>query len=344
VSETPAGPPPPAAKGAESSDPPAGGSSPLVQLLVIPSLIALVCLAVMALFGLLANNATPTDPSECLETIAKGNERERWQAAYGLVQLLADRDAGDADPVRDAELAEQMTTAFRDLGRHSGSDNERARRYLAVALGNLGHASAVPALVEATAPYDGEPVADDARAEMDQTRVYCTWALARIDDPTSIPELIGLTRDPADSVRTMAVYALGAVASGDDPMAMEALQAALGDATTDVQWNAALALARHGNAAAAPMVAKLCDRAYLNGQASMTDKQRAFTLQNGVRAARAIATDVLKATVERLAADDPDQHVRHEARSALAQWGTPLDQHETGAPAVPAHDTEGSRG
>ena len=64
----------------------------------------------MALFGLLASNATPTDPSECLQTIAKGNERERWQAAYALVKLLADRDASASDPIADAKRSVVETT------------------------------------------------------------------------------------------------------------------------------------------------------------------------------------------------------------------------------------------
>jgi HEAT repeat protein len=306
--------------------------------LVIPSLIALVCLAVMAFFGLLASNATPTDPSECLATIAKGNQRERWQAAYALVKLLADREASDADPVRDKQWAEEMTAVFRDLGRDrlSDSDDELARRYLALALGHLGHPSAIPVLAEGAAAYTGDPVPEAIQTELTQTRIYCTWALARINDPTCIPELIALTRDPADDLRTMAVYALGAVASADDPIAMQTLRMALEDRTTDVQWNAALALARHGDAAAIPTVTKLCDRTYLDGVGTMTAPQRAFTLQNGVRAARALATPELRTSVERLAADDPDEHVRHEARAALKAWGTPLDTRETAPGTIPA--------
>lgn len=336
VSETPDGSTPPAAKGADSpSEPPSGGSSPIVQLLVIPSLIALICLAVMALFGLLASNATPTDPSECLETIAKGNERERWQAAYALVKLLADRDVSASDAIADANLSDQMVAVFRDLGRQTRrtADEEKARRYMAQALGQLGHASALPALVEGAAPWAGETLPDDVAAQVNTTRVYCTWALAGIGDPTMIPELIALTRDDSDDVRLVAVYGLGAMVSADDVVAIEALKAALVDPSTSVQWNAALALARHGNAAAIPTVAQLCDRTYLEGFTSMKPQQRSFTLQNGLRAARALATDQLRATVERIAADDPDLNVRQEARDALAKWGAPLDADETAPPA-----------
>lgn len=292
----------------------------------------------MALFGLLASNATPTDPAECFETMAKGNERERWQAAYALAKLLADREAASTDPIRDGQWAEQMVALFRDLGRdrRTNAADELARRYLATAMGHLGHASALPALLEGAEANAVDGESDERRAERAQTRIYCTWALARIGDPTVVPNLIALSRDRDADVRTMAVYALGAIASSEDLVAIEALKASLQDSARDVQWNAALALARHGDAAAVSTVAQLCDRAYLATVQPMTEKQRAFTMQNGVRAARALATDALRATVERLAAGDPDEHVRHEARTALEHWGTPLDAADGAAPAVPA--------
>jgi HEAT repeat protein len=348
VSEVPAG-PPPAAK--PTASPGGGGGVPdsragsaLTQLLVIPSLIALACLGVMALFGLLASQAGPRSADECLRKIASGSSRERWQAAYGLVQYLTERAPTDPARAGDGALAERMVAQFRDLGRDGvgrSADDEMARRYLAVALGLLGEPVAVEALREAARGRPLPEASPEVRAAATETRLYATFALARIGDPVVVPDLLALANDPEVDVRKMAVYALGAVAVASDATAGTALRRALTDPATDVRWNAALALARRGDDAAVPLVQQLCDRAYLDGVADMTAAQRVLALQNGVRAARGLGTPALRACVERLAADDPDDRVRQEAREALAAWGTPLSGPGSVGPGLPSERRAG---
>ena len=89
----------------------------LVQLLLIPSGIALACVMVIALFGLIASNTRPNSADECLQAIAGGNGRERWQAAFALVQLLAERDPAAGDPVLDRRLTDKIASLFADLSR-----------------------------------------------------------------------------------------------------------------------------------------------------------------------------------------------------------------------------------
>lgn len=326
MSETPAGPPPAAITTDSPGETPKRGSSGLlVQLLVIPSLIAGACLIVMVLFGALAANAGPKSPEACLRQIRDGSSRDRWEAAYGLVQLLAERDAGAPHAgLTDRQLTEKMVKIFRDLGPESvgrSEEDELTRRYLAMAMGHLGHLDAIPALREAAtghAPADAGP---KVQAEHAQTRLYATWAMAKIGDPSVVPDLLALCKDADRDLRKMAVYALGAVAVPSDATAGEALRQALDDAELDVRWNAALALARRGDARAVPLVGKLLDRRYLQQVTTMTPAQRAFTLQNGVRAARGLGDPGLKAQVEQLASNDPDERVRREARDALQRWG-----------------------
>lgn len=331
MSDIPAG-PPPAAKTTASpgvGGPESRGRSTLIQMLVIPSAIAAVCLLVMAFFGLLASQAGPRSADECLQKIASGSSRERWQAAYGLVEYLSARAPGDPSRAQDAALAERMVAHFRDLGRDgvAGSrDDEMTRRYLAVALGQLGEPVAVEALREAARGRALPQASDEVRAAATETRLYCMFALAQLRDPVVVPDLLAIAQDADADVRKMAVYALGLVAVPSDATASEALRRALTDAAVDVRWNAALALARRGDPAAEPTIASLCDRSYLDGIDRMTAAQRTAALQNGVRAARGLATAALRARVEQLAADDPDDRVRHEARAALAAWGTPLER------------------
>lgn len=306
-----------------------------MQLLVIPSLIAVVCLGVMAFFGLLASQSGPRSADECLQKIAAGSSRERWQAAYGLVQYLTARDPADPSRAADAPLAERMVAHFRDLGRDGvgrSRDDELTRRYLAVAMGHLGEPVAVEALRDAARGRSLSDASEDVRAAATETRLYCMYALARIGDPVVVPDLLAIANDPDADVRKMAVYALGLLAVPSDATVATALRRALDDSAVDVRWNAALALARRGDAAAEPTIAQLCDRTYLDAIDGMTAPQRAVALQNGVRAARGLATAGLRTRVERLATDDPDGGVRHEARQALAAWGAPLTGLDPAAP------------
>ena len=344
MSDIPAGPPPAAKTTANPGvdGPEARGRSALVQLLVIPSLIAAMCLLVMAFFGLLAGQTGPRSADECLQQIAAGSSRERWQAAYGLVEFLNARAPTDPSRGQDAALAERMVAQFRDLGRDGvgGSrDDEMARRYLAVALGQLGEPVAVDALRDAARGRALPQASEEVRAAAAETRLYCLFALAQLADPVVVPDLLAIAQDPDADVRKMAIYALGLVAVPSDATAAVALRRALDDPAVDVRWNAALALARRGDAAAEPTIASLCDRAYLDGIDRMTAAQRTLALQNGVRAARGLATAALRARVERLATDDPDDGVRQEARAALAAWGTPLE----GLPVAPGADGPGRR-
>ena len=58
----------------------------------------------------------------------------------------------------------------------------------------------------------------------------------------------------------MVVYALGAL-PGDAQLAT--LRTALQDAAPDVRWNAAVALARHGNHEGVPVLRQMLDREYV---------------------------------------------------------------------------------
>ena len=60
----------------------------------------------------------------------------------------------------------------------------------------------------------------------------------------------------------MAVYALGVL---PDDGAHMTLRAALDDPVADVQWNAAVALARHGDARGIRVLRRMLDRAHVSG-------------------------------------------------------------------------------
>jgi HEAT repeat protein len=133
-----------------------------------------------------------------------------------------------------------------------------------------------------------------------------------------VPALADWSRAEDAGVRKTAVHALGGFAT---PEARAALAAALADPVEDVRWNAAIALARRRDAAAAPVLLEVLDRAHLDGVSGMTEEQRVAALVQAVEAAAVVPDERLRPALERLRDHDPSLKVREAARAALG--GTP---------------------
>jgi HEAT repeat protein len=121
----------------------------------------------------------------------------------------------------------------------------------------------------------------------------------------------------------MTVYALGAL-PGEAQLVT--LRTALQDGTTDVRWNAAVALARHGRAAGMGVVRQMLDRQYVE-QAVKRDVRQdgdqdpiADVMISGVRAAGALREESLRATITDLGQHDRSMKVREAALEVVRNW------------------------
>jgi len=192
-------------------------------------------------------------------------------------------------------------------------DDPRVRRSLALALGRLGDRRAVPALLEAAkdaAPAGPHPDPD--------TQIYSVWALGAIADPRAESTLVELARSDDAGLRKTAMHALGSF-PGEPSRA--ALLRGLEDATDDVRWNAAIALARRRDAAAVSALLELLDRSHLD-RVGMTEDQRVEALVQAVKAAAVVPDPRLRASLVKLRDEDASLAVREAARAALE--GRPL--------------------
>ncbi len=282
----------------------------VLQFFVFPLAIVTVCVAVFVIFGLIAGESRGA--RDYLAEVRGGSVNRRWQAAFELSKVLqARRDPALSDP----RFAEEAVRLFRE----SGTDDPRVRRYLALALGRLGDSRAVPALLEAVEEEKERPV--DA-----ETQIYAVWALGAIGDAAALPELVALAGGADPGLRKAAVHALGAF-PGEVPQA--ALVKALGDATEDVRWNAAVALARRAEPRAAPILLEMMDRAHLADldrrlretglPDGLTPEQREEAILQAVAAAAVMPTPALRAALERLRDGDENLKVREAAGRALAR-------------------------
>lgn len=282
---------------------PSRGRSPLLVLALALPVLAIV---VYVLFGLIANEGKSS--ADYLDEI-RMRRGAAWQAAFELSRLLPVEDPSR----RDASFVPRLLSAF-ESGR---DDDPRLRRYLALALRELRDPRATDPLLAAL----GDPDL--------LTRIYAAWALGEIGDPRAAEGLVPLLEDDEADLRKVAAFALGGLrdwgAAGD--RAAPALRAALNDPIEDVAWNAALALARRGDAAGLPLLRRMLDRAYLAGVRRpdengmlrpLTEPQKDEAILNALISLARLGDRGSLETVRGLRDADPSLNVRQAAAETLA--------------------------
>jgi HEAT repeat protein len=275
-----------------------------VQFFLIP--LAVIGLTVIVYGAFRSMVVDDRSAAEYLNEIRTGGTNRRWPAAYELSRLMAD------PKVRaDRSLAPTLIQAFDE----AKDDDPRVRQYLALALGRLD-----PPMPPAAVAH----LADALDSGDTESQIAVIWALGSSGDPSVVRRLQPLCESPDAGVRKMAVYALGAL-PGDTQVVT--LRTALGDSAPDVRWNAALALARHGNADGVPVLRQMLDRAYVEETVRRESRQHADedpiaeVMISGVRAVAALKVRSLRAPVEELSQRDRSMKVRQEALEALRVLG-----------------------
>ena len=271
-----------------------------VQFFLIPLIVVATVAAVYFGFRVLLDDERT--PSEYLNDIRVGGRERRWPAAYELSRLMNDPDIQLEYP----ELGSSLLRAFEA----SDGDDPRVRRYLALAVGRLQ--SPPPETIERLVN-----ALDDADSEI---RISVIWALGSLGDVSVVPELQRVYGSDDAGVRKMAVYALGAI-DGDSQMVT--LRTALNDVAPDVQWNAAIALARHGSDYGLSVLRRMLDREYVKkivdpetGSGTNIDPV-AEVMISGLQAVSMLEAKSLQEAVVELSQTDQSMQVRQAALEAL---------------------------
>jgi len=277
-----------------------------VQFFLIPLLVVGATALVYVGFRSLLSNDRSAE--EYLTDIRSGGTNRRWPAAYELSRLMADPAFASKE---EARLAPELVKAFAD----SKGDDPRVRQYLALTLGRLG-----PPL-----PADARQLLVAALEDPDsQTRISAIWALGWAGEASAAPEIARMYGSEDAGVRKMAVYALGSMPI---EVGNETLVTALEDAQADVQWNAAVALARHGRNEGVPVLRRMLDRAYVERNVTRQPQSRdeidpvGEVMISGLRAIAALKESTLSGDVKTLSTDDRDLKVRQAAIETLKTLG-----------------------
>jgi HEAT repeat protein len=287
---------------AAARNPLAAAPAVAVQFFLIPLLV--VGAAVLLYVGFRRLLTEDRSAQEYLIDIQSGGSNRRWPAAYELSRLMGDPQFVKKEQ---ATLAPQLVKAFAA----SGDDDPRLRQYLALALGRL-----TPPI-----PADARRMLIEALNDKEsQTRISAIWALGSTGDVTVAPEIERMYDSDDAGVRKMVVYALGSLPAD---VGVATLVKALSDQQPDVEWNAAVALARHGRHDGVPVLRRMLDRDFV--QRTVTRQQQVQddidpvgeVMISGLRAIAALKESSLSEPVKALSRDDKNLKVREAATETL---------------------------
>ena len=272
-----------------------------VQFFLIP--LAVVAITALVYLGFRMMVTDDRSAQDYLAEIRTGGSNRRWPAAYELSRLMADPQVRS----RDKTLAPGLIRAFEA----SKGDDPRVRRYLALALGRLD-----PPLPSEAARLLTEAL-EDADSE---TRISAIWALGSAGGATVVPSLQRMYESTDSGIRKITVYALGALPGEAQ---IQTLRAALNDSAPDVQWNAAVALARHRDRESIRVLRRMLDRDYVNDAVKIPARPDEDTdpvgdvMITGLRAVGALKDESLRERVTALSKTDRSLRVRQAAIDAL---------------------------
>src|SRR5215510_6602757 len=168
----------------------------IAQFFLFPLIIIAICIGIFLLFGYLTYEQKTAQ--EYLNDVRTGSELCcRWQSAYELSNIIASQK----ERLRNTDFVNDLVKV------HQTSRNEdpRVRRYLALTMGHLGDARAVPALVEGL---------NDADTENQMNNLL---ALGSIADKSATPSVVQRLSSTDPAVRKMAAFVLSAI---KDPSAI----------------------------------------------------------------------------------------------------------------------------
>jgi len=268
----------------------------IAQFFLFPLIIIAICVGIFLLFGYLTYEQKSAQ--EYLNDVKSGSELCcRWQSAYELSNIISTQK----DRLRNTDFVNDLIKVYQS----SRSEDPRVRRYLALTMGHLGDARAIPALVEGL---------NDTESD---NQIYDMWALGSIGDPSAVPDITRKLEAKDPAIRRTAAYVLGAL---KDPRAAHALTVALNDSSDDVQWNAAIALAQLNDASGADILTRLLDRNYVNKLDGVTSDQKTQLVINAIKCLGLLKFEPAKDKIAALSQSDPDLAVRDASLEALKKF------------------------
>lgn len=281
-----------------NSAPKSSGRKLFYGLFIFPLLIA-VGMAVLLCTVVLLTRESET-PESLITAIKTGSPSKRWQKAFELSNEL-NQGRG---LLRESGVMKEVLHILKDREEYDA----QTRSYMAMALAKF-EGLEVTAALEAALREETER----------DVQLYLIWALGVKQAESSVDLVLPYLKSPHEDLRKVAVYVLGVIGV---PGHQSEIQALLNDPSQDVQWNAALSLARLGSGAGYPVLLKMTDRAALGSQPGMTDAKIEEIMVNAVKGLALLKKGEARTVLKPLAEQDKSLKVRQEAIQAIEAIGS----------------------
>ncbi len=261
---------------------------------VVPFLLAVFSVLLYASMRILTmENRTVYD---YLEDVKVGGLTKRWQSAFELSKVLANPKFIPHDERFMAELV--------NVFEKSKEDDPRVRQYLAFAMARTGNTKFVAPLVK-TLPQ-----------EKNENLTAIIYALGILKSNQAVDVLLPFLNDDDAHVRLATVMALGNIGEARSFVRIKSL---LNDPEPNVQWEAAVALAKNNNASANGLLLKLLDRSYLSQFSQVDPEEQTHVILVAIRSSAHLNDPKIDDRLNELSKTDQNMNVRSAAFEALEE-------------------------
>ena len=262
---------------------------------IVPFLLAVFSVLLYASVRILTmENRTVYD---YLQDVKVGGIPKRWQSAFELSKILANPKIVPQD--------ERFSSELISIFEKSVGDDERVRQYLALAMARTGNQKFVPVLIQS------------AKNEKDQNLTAFIYALGILKADQAVDVLLPYLKSDDARLRLTTVMALGNIGGSK---VLSALKNLLDDQEPNVQWEAAVALAKNHDASASGILMKLLDRNYLSQFSAVDQEEQTHVILVAIESSSYLKNEQIARRLGELFKTDKNMKVRSAAFEALEKY------------------------
>ena len=235
------------------------------------------------------------DASALLNQVKIGSASKRWQSAFELSKVFNNPDKIPTD----ISFKNQMVSSYN----HAIHDDPLVRAYLALAMGVTQDNFYATVLV------------DGLNDENRESRLAAVQAVGMIGTSAASPKLKELVQDSNfPQERLASTIALGLI--GDEE-SIPLLRELLEDEEPNIQWDAAIGLAKMGDSTGAFIIESLMDRHYLSAFPQVDESEKNQAILIAIEVASFLKNDRLENKLISLAESDDNLKIRDAAMKTL---------------------------
>ncbi len=264
------------------------------RFFTIPLIIVAICIAIFYFFGRLAHDTVSIE--DYLTDIRSGSSNRRWQAAYELSKKIRREEVRQEYGQKIAQTLSEIY--FKQVG----EADPRLRQYAILILAELARPDCAPVFEAALKDNDSKVV------------FYAIGAVAQLKQPELSGWLHPFLKNDDAALRSIAAYSLGVLGNKE---AIPWLKESLHDATPDVQWNAALALAQLSDDSGLTVIHQLLDPTYLSQFTSMKSEQKRNVIASAVNGVLLLNDKTALPLLEQLATTEQDPALVEQIRKSV---------------------------